>query len=86
LWRRLGIVSGTRRRGFQAPRDRRQKRIASGFSGSSAEARRSSQIDDEHREVEAFVAAGAIDGVRHSIDEQQTIGQPGNAGPSPSLR
>ena len=63
---------------FQASGDRRQERIAGGLAGLPAGTRRSSQIDDQHREVETLVAARTLDGMRDAIDEQQAIGQPGD--------
>jgi hypothetical protein len=63
---------------FQASGDCRQQRISGGLAGLPAGTRRSSQIDDQHREVETLVAASALDGMRDAIDEQQTIGQPGD--------
>src|SRR5688572_440232 len=44
-----------------------------------AKARRRSKVDHQQREVEAFVAPRPFDGLRDAIDQQEAIGQPGQA-------
>ena len=77
LWRRLGIVSGMRR---QVSR-RRATAVRSGsptpFPARRPGLDRSSEIDEEQREVEGPVAPRPLDGMRHAIHEQEAIGQPG---------
>ena len=70
-------MSGNAQARFQTSGDGREQRIADGVSRWLAGARRSSEIDEEHREVEGLVAAGPLDGLRHAVHQQETIGQSG---------